>query len=180
MKALLVIDMLEDFVRGKLKVEAATTIIPNIRQLVEAARRARIPVVYVCDAHEPGDPELQLWGPHAMKGTKGAQVVEELKPQPSDFIVEKKTYSGFFQTNLHQILQQHCVDTVVLTGLVTDICVQHTAADAFFRGYKVWVVRNATVAIDEESHQQALSYMARVYGARVVTTADMLQEFSAS
>jgi len=174
--ALLVIDMLNDFVKGKLRIAKAMEILPNVKELVEKARRGNIPVIYVNDAHTPGvDEEFKLWGEHAVKGTPGAEVVEELKPGKSDYVVEKKRYSGFFQTHLDLLLRELKVDTLILTGVATDICVLHTAADAFFRGYKVIVVRDATATLTEEEHKKALKYMEKVYGAKVISTKDALK-----
>ena len=80
MQALIVDDILYEFVYGKLKTERAKAIIPQTKKLILAARRSKIPVIYVCDAHLPSDPEVELWGPHAMRGTAGARVVDDLKP----------------------------------------------------------------------------------------------------
>ena len=86
MKALLVIDMLNDFVTGSLKNPRAETIIPTIHELVAAARADRTGwlVVYANDAHLPQDFELRVWGEHAMAGTPGADVIPELAPAQGD------------------------------------------------------------------------------------------------
>ena len=91
--AVLVIDMLNDFVTGELKCDTAQEIIPNISTLLNAARKYDWPVVYCNDAHLQCDSELKKWGPHAMKGTKGAEVIPEFKPTSKDYIIEKRTYS---------------------------------------------------------------------------------------
>ncbi len=175
--ALLVIDMLNDFVKGSLKIPGAERIVDNIKVLVDEFRRLNLPVIYVCDSHIKGvDQELKIWGDHAIRGTWGAQVIDELKPDERDFIVLKRRYSGFFQTDLELLLKELEVDTVVLTGVSTDICVQHTAADAFFRGYKIVVVEDATAAFTDEHHRNALEYMKRVYKARIIQTRQLLEE----
>src|SRR5437879_13504016 len=69
----------------------AQAIIPPLRRLLEAARRTAIPIVYATDAHEPGDSELQKWPPHAMRGTRWAEVVPDLAPQPGDVALEKRS-----------------------------------------------------------------------------------------
>ena len=168
--AILVIDVLNDFVKpgGSLRVERAEHIIPKLKALLEWARRKGIPIIYACDAHRKGvDAELALWGDHAIEGTWGAQVVDELKPRDGDFVVKKRRYSAFFGTDLDLLLRELGVDTLILTGLVTNVCVQHTAADAFFRGYKLIVVSDCCEALTEEDHEGALEYMRKVYGAEV-------------
>ena len=93
---MILVDMLNDFVNGKLEVKRTKYIIPNLQRLVEAARRNDVPVIYSNDAHYPQDPEVvEKWGKHAIKGTKGAEVISELKPSEKHYIVEKRTYSGF-------------------------------------------------------------------------------------
>ncbi len=174
--AILVIDMLEDFVRGKLKCDMGAKIIPNIRKLLVSARKKGIPIIYTNDSHIQGiDKELELWGPHAIKGSRGASVVEELKPEEGDFVVEKRRYSGFFQTDLDLLLRELGVDTLVLTGLTTNVCVKHTAADAFFRGYKVIVVEDCTGAFTLEDHLDGLKYMKNIYGVEIVKSSDILK-----
>jgi len=133
MEAVVVIDMLEDFVTGALKCERADRIIPNIKKLVETSRKKTIPIIYSSDAHLPTDFELKKWGKHAMKGTRGAEVISQLKPAKEDIVLEKRAYSGFFETGLDSVLRNLKVDTLILTGLHTNMCVRHTAADAFFQ-----------------------------------------------
>ena len=179
MKAVLVIDMIKDFVTGKFGSPRARQIIPTIRALLEADRRVGYPVVYVCDAHRPGDPELRVWGEHAMEGSEGAQIVDELSPQSEDAVFKKHTYSAFFETGLHGFLQDRGIREVILTGVVTNICVQHTAADAHFRGYEITVPEDCTAAVEDELHRQALETMKQLYGARIVKSTELMQEWEA-
>jgi len=172
--ALLIIDMLNDFVHGSLKVPAAKDIAPKIKKLADLFRSHKKPVIYIKDSHVKGvDLELRLWGEHAIEGTWGSEVIEELRPQASDFIVAKRRYSGFFATDLDLLLRQLMVVKLVLTGVVTDICVLHTAADAFFRGYEVIVVSDATASLTPERHERALNYMKEVYGAKILSSSDV-------
>ena len=177
--AILVIDMLEEFVKGALKIERAERIVPNIKKLIERAREKKVPVIYVNDAHLPQvDAEFKLWGAHAVKGTPGAEVVEELKPREGDFVVEKRRYSGFFDTDLDLLLRELGADTLILTGIATDICVKHTAADAFFRGYKIIVVEDCTESFTEKDHKWAIGYMKKIYGAEILTVDKVLEKLS--
>jgi len=177
--ALIVIDMLNDFVYGALASPTSKEIIPNIKRLVIKAKSVKIPVIYVCDSHYPDvDWELKLWGPHALIGTNGAEIVDELKPDRGDFIVKKRRYSGFFQTDLGILLRELRVDTLILTGIDTSICVSHTAADAFYRGYALIVPRDAVATFDPKDNDQALNYIKRVYGAEVITTEELISKLS--
>ena len=179
-EAVVVVDMVKDFVDGKLKTDRAQRIIPNIRELLRVARRTGRPVVFVGDAHLPSDPEIDIWGEHAMRGSEGAKVIEELKPEPSDTVLEKRTYSAFFDTGLDLLLRQEGVDTVVVVGLHTNICDRHTSADAFHRGYKVVVPEDCVEAFTDEDHQGGLEYLEKVYGARIVDLESLAHEWSAA
>ena len=96
--ALLVIDMLNDFVREGAPLEVPDTrkVIPAIKREIEHANREGRQIIYICDAHEPDDIEFKRfkWPVHAVKGTIGAQIIDDLKPSNSDIIIEKTTYSG--------------------------------------------------------------------------------------
>lgn len=181
--AIIVIDMLNDFVTGDLQCERAAKIIPNIKKLVEAARKHDVPVIYSNDAHYLQDAEVvHKWGKHAIKGTKGAEVIPELKPTKKDYVVEKRTYSGFYETGLDPLLRSlyngEGVKTVVLCGLHTNICVRHTAADAFFRGYKIIVAKDCVEAFTQEDHEQGLKYLEYVYNAKILTADEIIRQFA--
>jgi nicotinamidase-related amidase len=176
----IVVDMVKDFVHGKLKTDRAPRIIPNIRELLQAARRTDRAAVFVGDAHLPSDPEIDVWGEHAMRGTEGAETIDELKPEPSDTVLEKRTHSAFHETGLDSLLRNLGVDKVVVVGLHTNICDRHTAADAFFRGYKVVVPDDCVEAFSDEDHRSGLEYLKTVYGARVVGSGKLTREWGAT
>jgi nicotinamidase-related amidase len=176
-KAVLVIDMLNDFVKGALKGERSSAIVSPLEKLIKAARERRIPVVYCNDAHLKGlDRELLLWGEHALAGTEGAEVIAELKPAAGDYVVSKRRYSGFFQTNLKLLLDELKVDTLIVTGLLVNICVRHTVADAYYWGYRLLIPRDATEDLTEEDYQSGLDYMARIYGVQLTSVDEVIQE----
>ncbi len=168
MKAVLVVDMVKDFVTGKLGSPQAQAIVPRMKAFLERARSRGVPVVYVCDAHRPDDPEMKVWGEHSMEGTEGAEIVEALSPAEGDLVFRKRAYDAFTNPELHAKLRAEGVDALLVTGVATNICVQNTAAGAAFRGYDVTVVEDCTAAPSEEEHRQGLKYMETMYGARVV------------
>jgi nicotinamidase-related amidase len=178
MTAVLVVDMLNEFVTGKLRCDGAQNVIPNIKALLPAARARGYPVVFTNDAHRPeGDREFEIWGPHAIAGTDAAQIIPELAAKPSDYIVPKRRYSGFQGTDLDMFLQESGVDEVVLTGLATNICVRHTCADAFFNGYKLTVPEDAVGAFTQKDHIEGLAYLKQVYGVQLCTTEQLVKEW---
>jgi len=175
--AVIVIDMINDFVSGVFKNDRAAKIIPNIEALLSQARRLSIPVIYATDAHLPGiDPEFDIWGSHAEAGSWGAEIVDELKPRKGDFRVYKRKYSAFQGTDLDQLLRELKVDTVILTGVVTDICIQHTAADAFFRGYRIIVPKDCVEAVDAPTQEAAIKFLRKAYGPEITTSKELLKK----
>ncbi len=142
-KSVIVIDMINDFVSGKFENERAKSIVPDIERLLDEARSAGKPVIYARDSHPEGDREFGLWGEHAVSGSEGSEIIPELEPKEGEVILEKEKYSAFYDTGLDSVLEDLGVDEVVLTGVLTHICIQHTAADAFFRGYDVIVPRKS-------------------------------------
>ncbi|UCC28143.1 MAG: cysteine hydrolase [Candidatus Bathyarchaeota archaeon] len=173
---IVVIDILNDFVTGVFRNERAEKIIPTIKQLLNFARDNGVPVIYVNDAHLPNvDVEFDVWPPHALAGTWGAQVVDELKPEKGDFVLEKRKYSAFQGTGLDQLLRELEVDTLIITGLVTDICIQHTAADAFFKGYKIVVPEDCVEAINARRQKAALDYLKKAYGCKITRAGEIMR-----
>ena len=171
-KALLVIDMLNDFVLqgSPLEVPDTREIIPCIQDKMRNAREQSIPVIYICDAHDKNDQEFTRmgWPPHALAGSKGAQVVDPLKPATSDTIILKKSYSGFFNTDLEKVLRENEVAELLVTGCTTNICVLYTVADAVQRGYDVSVLKDCVAGLDKRDHEFALRQMQNVLGAHVL------------
>lgn len=158
--------MQNDFVKGKLKCERATRIISNIKTLLERAHARNIPVFYCID-------EMKLWGPHAMKGTKGANIIDELRPSAgNDYVVSKRTYSAFDGTGLDRALNGlydgKGADTLIITGLHTNICDRHTSYDAFTRGLKIMIPEDGVEAFTEQEHLSGQEYMKRFYGADIM------------
>jgi len=176
MKALVIVDMLRDFVDGSLANPRAQEIVEPIRRLLVHARREGWVVVFSNDAHEPDDPELSIWGPHALAGTPGAQVIDALHPEPGEheLISPKRAYGAFDGTDLDQRLKALGVDQVVVVGQHTHICVRHTSYGALIRGYAITVPRDAVCAFAGVNEDEALEYLRTVYGAEITTAAALL------
>ncbi len=170
----MVVDMVNDFVTGKFGSPRARKIVPRLRAFLERARSKGLLVVYVCDAHRPDDPELKVWGEHSMKGSEGAEIVEELSPKEGDLVFEKQWYDAFQNPSLDAELRRRGVKELLMTGVATNICVQNTAAEASFKGYDVTVLEDLTDAETIEDHRQGLKYMKTMYGAKVVKADEAL------
>ena len=173
-KTVIVVDMVNDFVTGKFGNERTQSIIPNIASLLEKARKQNIPVIYMVDAHSRSDPELDIWGEHAMEGSKGAEIIPELKPKEGDIVIKKSWYSGFVDTKLPEVLEKLGIDIIIFAGVSTDICIQNNVAFAYFSGYKTFVPKDCTASMDEKSHELSLKYMKNIYGTEITTSDEVL------
>jgi len=170
--AVVVVDMQNDFVRpqGKLHVPAAQDIVGPIVRLLEKARRAGVLVIYTQDLHGPEDPEYHIWGEHVKAGTWGAEIIDELAPQPEDEIVPKPRYDAFYASRMEDLLRTHPhIDTLVITGTVTNICVLHTAGSAALRWYKVIVPKDGVAALSEFDQEAALHQIDFLYQGTITT-----------
>jgi nicotinamidase-related amidase len=177
--SILVVDMLYDFIYGKLQSPRARKIIPKIKYLLEFAREKRIPIFYCNDAHLSSDPEIKLWGLHAMKGTRGADVIKEIKPTKKDYQIPKRGYSAFDQMKLesalHSTYNRRGTTALIITGIHTHLCVKHSTYDAFRRGYDTIIVEDAVSAFSKKDHVFALKYMKENYGSKINKTSQIIK-----
>lgn len=160
-RALVVIDMQNDALSpgGPLEVPRARAIVPALAARIESARREGTPVVYVVDVHEPDDSDLDAWSAHNIVGSKGAEVWPALAPKPGDAVVQKPTYSAFTRSRLADVLKELRIDTLVLTGCLTEVGVLATATEALQRGYAVEVPPDSQAGATEVNEHVAMGIM---------------------
>lgn len=178
MRALIVVDMLNDFVTGTLANEArATAIVPSIRRLIDHARANEDwLVVYANDAHRADDREIGIWGRHAMAGTPGAAVLDQLAPigVEREIVVPKRFYGAFDETDLEDILFDFEVEDVVLAGQHLHGSIRHTAYGAFMAGYDIFVPSDAVCTYGDVDHEAALGALKNSYGATLTTSTALI------
>ncbi|MBI3092043.1 MAG: cysteine hydrolase [Candidatus Tectomicrobia bacterium] len=188
--ALLVIDMQNDFcapggyvqaVMGK-DVSGAPRLAEIIMDLVEAARRLRIPPIWIqaiYDDHYLQPPMIAKRLPRGSEvfccrtGTWGADFFG-VKPLPGEFIVQKHRFSGFNGTPLDNLLRDHGVKTIVTTGVTTNVCVESTLRDGFFNGYYTVVPSDCVAANSPDLHASSLKNIELFFG--YISTSAELQE----
>jgi nicotinamidase-related amidase len=173
MKALIIVDMLKDFVDGELANPRAQRIVEPLRRLLGHAREEGWVVVFSNDAHRPDDPELKVWGEHAMEGTPGAEVIEELEPRDGEIVSPKRHYGAFDETGLEDQLRELGVDEVVIAGQHTHICVRHSSYGALKSGFEITVPRDAVCAFEGVDEDDALEYLKMAYKANVATVEEL-------
>lgn len=174
-RALLVIDMLRDFVDecGALSLGApGREIVPAVSERLELARERGDLVVFLCDRHRPDDAEFEMFPPHCIVDTPGAEIVPELQPDDGEAVVTKRRYSGFYGTELDILLREKSITEVELAGVCTNICVLYTAADARNRGYHVRVAPGAVAGLTKEAHGWALGELEGTLGCELIREDD--------
>ena len=152
-KALLIIDMLNDFVpqegyESKLPVTGAETLVENIAAIKAQAEQKGYVVVYANDSHPEDSEEFKLWPVHCIKGTYGAEVVEGLEPGQAQ-VFEKDSLDVFTNQEFDCTMRQQGVDEFYVVGVATEYCDRAVVLGALQRGYKVNLVVDAIAGVDE-------------------------------
>ncbi|MFN4182466.1 MAG: cysteine hydrolase family protein, partial [bacterium] len=148
-------------------------ILPRVQALVNQARRQGVLIIFTQDWHQENDPEFALWPVHCVENTEGAEIVEELKPQPAEIVIKKLRYDAFYGTSLEHILRWRKIDTVVVTGTVANICVLHTAGSAALRWFRVVVPVDAVAPLTEFDLQSTFRQIHFLYRGILVRSADI-------
>jgi ureidoacrylate peracid hydrolase len=180
--ALVVVDMQNGFMLpevGHSPCAMAHEIVPNINRLAQAVRATGGAVVWIQTAYT--DETLTNWstlygmvGPKGTEkrrqslsvGGKGYELFADLKVEPQDLIVEKNRYSAFIQgsSNLEAVLRERGLDTLLITGTVTNVCCESTARDAMMRNFKTVMVTDGNAANTDEDHNAALGNFYLTFG----------------
>lgn len=169
-KALIVVDMLNDFVdeKGALYCgKQSRAIIPFIQERLNLFRKNKGLIVFLQDSHEKDDKEFELFPEHCVIGTWGNQIIAELSPQAGEKIIPKTRYSGFYGTDLEEVLQDNGVSEAEVVGVCTSICVMDTVGGLANRDYRITVPIKGVADFDSDFHEFALKRMKQLYGANV-------------
>src|SRR4030042_1354662 len=183
--AIIVVDMLKDNLKESsrnLYCHEGRTIIPNLQILLGESRKRGFPIIFACDSFLKED---FIFGGrmkvHSLRGTKGAEVVDDLNPKPTDIILPKRRFSAFFKTDLDQTLRTLGVDTIVVTGMTTEFCVLMTAFDGLCHDFSVIILENCTASRTKELRKGCLNlYRENVLDPllRIMTLDEFLKEVS--
>ncbi|OAA30626.1 cysteine hydrolase [Kosmotoga arenicorallina S304] len=174
MKALLIVDIQNDFVKptGTLYSNGVEGIIPNILSLVEMFKKEGVPIITTMDWHKVHDPEFEKWPPHCVEKTEGAALIMELddslKNYEKHYTIKKRKYSAFFDTNFEGLLKSLNIEEIHVVGVATNICVLFTVEELCNREYKVVVHEKGTASYDEKLHRFALREMKEVLGVEIL------------
>ena len=179
--AVLVVDMVNDFCTagGSMVLPNAESLYPSQIKVLTAARNSGAKVIYVNDNHRSGmkvEREFVKRSPHCIENSWGSEIVAQLAPTKNDLHVVKRRYSGFFQTDLDLTLRDLQVESLVVMGVVTNICVRSTVHDAFFLGYRV-VVPHDCVAATGPREQDSSLYDIGTHFGWVSTASQVIEAF---
>ena len=174
---LVVVDMQNGFLReGNLASDRCLAILPAVQAEVKAALAAGRRVLFTADTHEVGDAEFAVFPEHCIRGSREAELVDELSPllaRDDVLLVRKRRYSALFESEMEGHLHRFGVDSVRICGVCTDICVLHTTADLRNRDLPVTVAVRATATFDGPRHpaeavqEFSLLHLQRVLGAKL-------------
>lgn len=189
--ALIIIDMQNAFLdkngslsKMGLDTSRATRVIEPIVNLKHEFEKNNLPIIYLQHTHRNDGldsglidkvfpPIMQLG--HCKEGTWDCEMIDELKPQPRDIMVKKYRFSGFYNTQLDNVLRQIGADTLVVCGIATNICVESTVRDAFYRDYNVFVPEETTAGFFVEAEKAALENFKFAF-ARVVSLEKIISD----
>lgn len=181
--ALIIIDMVKDYFSPEKKypiTEHAKAIIPPINNLIGVFREKGFPVIFSTDAFQEDDFLFKgKMHPHAIKGTKGAEVVDGLDMKSEDLWLPKPRFSAFFDTGLENILRKQKVTSCAVAGIATSFCVLTTAMDAICHNFEAVILEDCSAAFSKESHDQCLDlYRKNPLDPlfRILTSADLIAE----
>jgi len=193
--ALVVIDMQNDFCSAEgsfakqgLDLSAYDSMVPRLAKLLEAARSFGVTVIHLQMTSLPGhriespaqirfnmiQRPLSGGSPvmtYTVEGTEGHQIIPQLSPRTSEFVVPKYRSSGFWGTNLDMILGSNGLETLIVTGCTTEGCVESTARDALFNDYYVVVAEDCVASDLPEQHAASLVLMRKRFD---VVTSDAI------
>ncbi len=172
--AVLVVDIVNDFVSGIFGSENSVAVSARIATFLKKLE-GKAEIIFTLDTHIPNDPEFKVWGEHCIIGTWGCQQVDSLK-NIRGYRITKRHFDAFHETDLDGYLRALGIGRLYVFGISTDICVQHTVAGAFYRYYDLNVISDLCGAISPDTNLEAISFMKRNYGARILTSVEALEE----
>jgi isochorismate hydrolase len=153
-------------------------IVPNLKRLIDFYRKAKLPVIFTKHSlkynEEPGIMG-RWWNDVIREADKLSKIVPALEPLDSEVVIRKTRYSAFHGTELEEVLYKNNVKSVVITGVMTHLCCETTARDAFMRDYEVFFAVDGTATQNEELHISSLRTLSHGFCVPVTTDEILLK-----
>jgi nicotinamidase-related amidase len=169
--AVLVIDMQRDFLApgAPIATPGGLELIPRINRLTARAHACGMPVIFTQEMHRADKSdfgiELEFEAPHCLEGTSGMELAEKLDVAPGDYrILNKRRYDAFLGTDLETLLRSLHIDSLLVTGVCTDICVASTVQHARILDFRCYVLQDCVAGTSAERHEAALLCLSHVFG----------------
>ncbi len=174
--ALMVIDMQNFFLdeTSPTFTKGGSAIVPNVKRLISVFRNAGRPVIFTRHVHHPDNIDCGImgwwWDGMCIEGSPESEIFSELAPIQREKVIEKHRYSAFYNTDMETILRCQEIEDIVISGIMTNMCCESTARDAYYRDYRVFFLADGTAAVCEEMHLASLMNLA--YGFAHICTTD--------
>jgi len=179
--ALIVIDMQKFFLD-----ESSPTftcggkaILPNVKRLISGFRKNKLPVIFTRHVHHPDGVDAGImgwwWDGMCIEGSPESDIHPEIYPENNEKTIFKHRYSAFYNTDLETILRCMKVEDIVVTGIMTNMCCESTARDAYYRDYRIFFLADGTGSVSEKMHKASLLNLAFGF-AKVTTAEDILNQ----
>jgi biuret amidohydrolase len=181
--ALLIVDMQKYFLdpASPTFTCGGLAILPKVKKLIEAYRQNNRPVIYTCHVHHPDSIDAGImgwwWKGMCLEGSAESKVHDEIAPLPNEKVILKHRYSAFYNTDLETVLRCQHIEDLVIAGIMTNMCCESTARDAYYRDYRVFFPADGTGSINEEMHVASLLNLAFGF-ANVTKTSEILRQTS--
>ena len=170
--ALLVIDMQNYFHR------IIQPILKNLSKVIQSCRQKGLPIIFTQHGHTdpPADGGVlgEWWGEVILHGTRDWKFLPEIKIESKDTVLPKKRYSAFYETNLEKVLQSKGIQDLIISGVMTNLCCETTARDAFMRDYRVFFLIDGTSTGKDDHHLATLKNLG--FGFAYLMTCDELTQ----
>lgn len=182
--ALLIIDFQEDiFNGGGLQTIGSAEVLPKAKKVLAATRTTGLPIIHTKEVHrkEMVDFGRELDGSepvHCLETWSGTDFHPDLYPRDGEFTIAKRRYSAFFATDLDLLLRGLKVDTIVIMGTLTNVCVHYTSVDAHQHDYFFHVIEDCCMGSDWDAHWAALNAMEYLQRQSRITHLEFLQAIS--
>ncbi len=164
---ILLID-LQEYFRGII-----LPVLGNVKNIIKTARKKKMPLFFTQHGHESAEESGMLgqwWADLIIKGSDEALLLPEMEVSSKDMVIPKTTYSAFHNTELEKKLKEHNIQDLVIGGVMTNLCCETTARDAFVRDYRVFFLADGTSTVSEDFHLATLKNLS--YGFATLLSCD--------
>jgi ureidoacrylate peracid hydrolase len=179
--ALLVVDMQRFFLDpdSPTYTSGGPAVLPSVKRLIDSFRDRSRPVIFTKHVHHPDFIDAGImkwwWEGACIEGSPESEIPDVIAPLANEKVVLKHRYSAFYNTDLETVLRCLNIEDLVIAGIMTNMCCESTARDAYFRDYRVFFPADATGTINEEMHVASLLNLAFGF-AHIATTEELVSQ----